>query len=504
MTGRDAWLSFPDAPRILHPPPGPRSRELLADQARWETDAVGYPHYFPIAPKVAQGSTIEDVDGNRFIDWMAGISVLNLGHRHPRLVAALEEQSRAIWHALELPTEARIRFLKELRDVLPGTLRNHARIFFSVTGGDCIETAVNLADFAQGKRGTVAFSGAYHGVHGGVVHLTSGRRYHSTTSFGGGTVVRVPYPDPYRPVLGADKGAAGTIAYLEHLVNDPHSGVDAISSVLVEPILGEGGYVVPPDDFLPSLREFCDRHGILLIADEVQTGLGRTGRMWAVEHSGVTPDILCIAKTIGGGIPLAVVAYRDDLVRELPRGFHLGTYRANPLALAVGAETLELLKEGDLLDRTRHRGPQLLQKFQGLADRHPAVGSVRGRGFMIGVEFVRDRRSRLAWGDGARSMRSALLARGVLMHTCGAWDQVLRFMAPLTIEDELLERGVAAFEESLESLATTPVTRPAGGPVHYPAGPGEPHPLPEHMVPTPGVPPIPGPRLPVERVDTDD
>ena len=504
MTGRDAWLSFPDAPRILHPPPGPRSRELLADQARWETDAVGYPHYFPIAPKVAQGSTIEDVDGNRFIDWMAGISVLNLGHRHPRLVAALEEQSRAIWHALELPTEARIRFLKELRDVLPGTLRNHARIFFSVTGGDCIETAVNLADFAQGKRGTVAFSGAYHGVHGGVVHLTSGRRYHSTTSFGGGTVVRVPYPDPYRPVLGADKGAAGTIAYLEHLVNDPHSGVDAISSVLVEPILEEGGYVVPPDDFLPSLREFCDRHGILLIADEVQTGLGRTGRMWAVEHSGVTPDILCIAKTIGGGIPLAVVAYRDDLVRELPRGFHLGTYRANPLALAVGAETLELLKEGDLLDRTRHRGPQLLQKFQGLADRHPAVGSVRGRGFMIGVEFVRDRRSRLAWGDGARSMRSALLARGVLMHTCGAWDQVLRFMAPLTIEDELLERGVAAFEESLESLATTPVTRPAGGPVHYPAGPGEPHPLPEHMVPTPGVPPIPGPRLPVEHVDTDD
>ncbi len=504
MTGRDAWLSFPDAPRILHPPPGPRSRELLADQARWETDAVGYPHYFPIAPKVAQGSTIEDVDGNRFIDWMAGISVLNLGHRHPRLVAALEEQSRAIWHALELPTEARIRFLKELRDVLPGTLRNHARIFFSVTGGDCIETAVNLADFAQGKRGTVAFSGAYHGVHGGVVHLTSGRRYHSTTSFGGGTVVRVPYPDPYRPVLGADKGAAGTIAYLEHLVNDPHSGVDAISSVLVEPILGEGGYVVPPDDFLPSLREFCDRHGILLIADEVQTGLGRTGRMWAVERSGVTPDILCIAKTIGGGIPLAVVAYRDDLVRELPRGFHLGTYRANPLALAVGAETLELLKEGDLLDRTRHRGPQLLQKFQGLADRHPAVGSVRGRGFMIGVEFVRDRRSRLAWGDGARSMRSALLARGVLMHTCGAWDQVLRFMAPLVIEDELLERGVAAFEESLESLATTPVTRPAGGPVHYPAGPGEPHPLPEHMVPTPGVPPIPGPRLPVEHVDTDD
>jgi len=496
MTSKSDWLSFPDAPHIVVPPPGPRSRELLAEQARLETDAIGYPHYFPIAPKVAQGATIEDADGNRFIDWVSGISVLNLGHRHPRLVAALEAQSRAIWHALELPTEARIRFLRELEDVLPGRLRGHARIFFTVTGGDAVETAVNLADHAQGKRGTVAFSGAYHGVHGGVVSLTSGRRYHSTSSFGGGTVVRVPYPDPYRPVLGADEGAAGTISYLEHLVNDPHSGVDSISSVLVEPILGEGGYVVPPDDFLPSLREFCDRHGILLIADEVQTGLGRTGRMWAVEHSKVTPDILCIAKTIGGGIPLSVVAYRSDLVKELPRGFHLGTYRANALALAVGAETLRVLKEGNLVDHTRVRGERLLGRFHALADRHPAIGNVRGKGFMIGVEFVRDQHSRLPWGDRAKAMRSALLARGVLMHTAGAWDQVLRFMAPLVIEDELLERGLDAFEDALESLETAPERPRPTSHVHAPAESVarphlEVHP-PEHPLPTPIVPDLPG------------
>jgi 4-aminobutyrate aminotransferase len=492
MTDRADWLSFPDAPRILHPPPGPRSRALLADQAQWETDAIGYPHYFPIAPKAAQGSTIEDVDGNRFIDWVAGICVLNLGHRHPKVVAAVEEQMRSIWHALELPTEARVRFLEELRNVLPGRLRNHARIFFSVTGGDCVETAVNLADFAQGKRGTVAFSGAYHGVHGGVVHLTSGRRYHTTTSFPPGTVVRVPYPDPYRPVLGADEGSAGTIAYLEHLVNDPHSGVDAISSVLVEPILGEGGYVVPPDDFLPSLREFCDRHGILLIADEVQTGLGRTGSMWAVDHAKVTPDILCMAKTIGGGIPLAVVAYRDDLVKTLPRGFHLGTFRANPLALAAGAATLKVLRESDLIERTRQRGPAVLDRFRSIGERHPTIGQVRGRGFMVGVEFVHDRTSRLAWGERARAMRSALFSRGVLMHTCGAWDQVLRFMAPLVIEDELLERGYAAFEDALDSLETGPEAPRSHGPAaHHPPSFGEPRPLPEHFVPTPGTPPIP-------------
>jgi 4-aminobutyrate aminotransferase-like enzyme len=489
--------SYPDTPRILHPPPGPKSRELLADQARWETDAVGYPHYFPIAVKSARGASIEDVDGNRFIDWVSGISVLNLGHRHPRLQAALAAQSHEVWHALELPTEARIRFLKTLEDALPGSLRNHARIFFTVTGGDAIETAVNLADFARGGRGTIAFSGAYHGVHGGVVSLTSGRRYHATSSFGSGSVVRVPFPDPYRPVLGADEGAAGTIAYLEHLVTDPASGVDHVSSVLVEPILGEGGYVVPPDDFLPSLREFCDAHDIVLIADEIQSGMGRTGKMWAVEHAGVTPDILCMAKTIGGGIPLSVVAYRDDLVKELPRGFHLGTYRGNPLAMAVGTEVLHVLREGDLLGRTARRGTTLVERFRSLAERHPSIGDVRGKGFMVGVEFVRDRATRAAWGDRAKAMRSALFGRGVLMHTAGAWDQVLRFMSPLTIEDALLERGLVEFEDALMSLDAPPVGGRAAAP-----GPARPvaewhtRPSPAFAVPPP--PAGPGPRPAVE------
>ncbi|MGI0130837.1 MAG: aspartate aminotransferase family protein [Thermoplasmata archaeon] len=492
MADRSNWLSYPDAPRIVTPPPGPKSRRLLADQGRWETDAVGYPHYFPMAPRSAQGSTIEDVDGNRYIDWVAGISVLNLGHRHPRVVAAVEAQMKSVWHALELPTEVRVHFLEELRGVLPGSLRNHARVLFGISGGDAIETAVNLADFAQHKRGTVAFSGAYHGVHGGVVGLTSGRRYHSTTSFGGGAVIRVPFPDPYRPVLGADAGAAGTIAYLEHLVNDPHSGVDEISSVLVEPILGEGGYVVPPDDFLPSLREFCDRHGILLIADEVQTGLGRTGRMWAVEHSGVTPDILCIAKSIGGGIPLSMVAYRDDLVKELPRGFHLGTFRGNPLALAAGTEVIRVLKEGDLLERTRHRGAAVVERFRSIGHGHPTIGNVRGRGFMVGVEFVHDPATRAAWGERSKAMRSALFARGVLMHTCGSWDQVLRFMAPLVIEEELLERGFVAFEDALESLDSAPSTRRAMPVRTGRVGRSEPLRPSSPGMPAPVVPPVPG------------
>ena len=455
----DHWLSFPDAPRILTPPPGPKSRALLDAQARLETDAVAYPKYFPIGIREAKGSTIEDLDGNRFIDWVAGISVLNLGHRHPRLMAALQRQAEKIWHSLEIPTEARIEFLEQLTASLPGTLRNHSKILFTITGGDCIEAAVSLADFATGRSGTVAFSGAYHGVHGGAVNLTGGRRYRETSSFRGGAVVRVPFPNPYRPVLNTPDSAQGVIRYMEHLLNDPYSGVDRLSAVLVEPILGEGGYVVPPDDFLPSLREFCDDHDLLLIADEVQTGLGRTGKFWGVDNWNVTPDIICIAKTIGGGIPASMVAYREDLVKELPRGFHLGTYRGNPLALAVGTEVLKILREEHWIAQAARRGEKVQARFREYAGTHPSIGNVRGKGFMIGVEFVKDPARRTPWEERAKAMRHELFLNGLLMHTCGSYDNVLRFMAPLTIEDPLLERGLAVFEQALSNLDSAPAEK---------------------------------------------
>ncbi|MCI4369892.1 MAG: aspartate aminotransferase family protein [Thermoplasmata archaeon] len=486
MSGSETWLSYPDAPRIRTPLPGPRSRELLAEQARLETDAVVYAKYFPIAIANAQGSTVEDVDGNRFIDWVAGVSVLNLGHRHPALAAALADQAGKVWHALELPTEARLAFLRAFVDVLPGKLRGHARVLFTVTGGDAVETAVNLADYAKGRHGTVTFSGAYHGVHGGAANLTSGRRYHRTTSFHGGHVVRVPFPDPYRPLLGsAGDLTNATIRYLEHLVNDPHSGVDELSSVLVEPILGEGGYVVPPDDFLPALREFCDSHDLLLIADEVQTGLGRTGAMWAVDHAKVTPDILCVAKTIGGGLPVSMVAYRDDLVPSLPPGFHLGTYRGNPLGLAVGTAVLGVLTSTDVVARTERRGRRLLERFRTVQATDPAIGDVRGRGFMVGIEFVRSATDKEPWTDRAKAMRHELFERGVLMHTCGAFDHVLRFMAPLTIEDELLERGLARFAEASVALSAGPT-----GPARVAAPVAGPRPSPPPSIPLPPSPPI--------------
>ena len=491
MARTEEWLSFRDAPRIRTPPPGPESRRLLAVQQALESEAVAYPKYFPIAVKEARGATIEDLDGNRFIDWVSGVSVLNLGHRHPRLVAALEGQAQKIWHALELPTEARVEFLETLGSVLPAGLKGRAKVLFTVTGGDAVETAVNVAEHVKGRHGVVAFSGAYHGVHGGAANLTSGRKYHQTTAFHGGSVVRVPFPNPYRPVLDDDpSSASGTLAYLESLASDPYSGVDELAAVLVEPVLGEGGYVVPPPDFLPGLREFCDRHDLLLIVDEIQTGLGRTGKFWAVEHTRVAPDILCIAKTIGGGIPVSMIAYREDLGRALPPGFHLGTYRGNPLALAVGTEVLKVLKEGEWPERTLRRGEKVLARFREIAGRSESVGDVRGLGFMIGIEFVSDRRTKAPWGDRAKAMRRQLVANGVLMHTCGSYDQVLRFMSPLIIEDELLERGLQVFEESLQTLEGSP-----GESLASPSGTARPHPepAPAAWIPPPVHHPLPPP-----------
>lgn len=242
---------------------------------------------------------------------------------------------------------------------------------------------------------------------------------------------------------------------------------------------------MPPDDFLPALREFCDSHDLLLIADEVQTGLGRTGAMWAVDHAKVTPDILCVAKTIGGGLPVSMVAYRDDLVPSLPPGFHLGTYRGNPLGLAVGTAVLGVLTSTDVVARTERRGRRLLERFRTVQATDPAIGDVRGRGFMVGIEFVRSATDKEPWTDRAKAMRHELFERGVLMHTCGAFDHVLRFMAPLTIEDELLERGLARFAEASVALSAGPT-----GPARVAAPVAGPRPSPPPSIPLPPSPPI--------------
>jgi 2,4-diaminobutyrate 4-transaminase len=447
-------LSYEDAPRISVKPPGPKSQELLAKQRRLETRAVIYSKAFPFAIDSAKGATIKDVDGNLFIDWLAGICVLNLGHNNPYVTEAVRAQMERVWHALEIPTESRINFMEKINSVIPSGLRDHSRLLFTVTGADACEAAISLAKHVTGKRTMIAFEGAYHGIHQGIVSLTSGRKYLETSGTVRIGVFHIPYPYSYRFPFPAEKGDEGKVVlrYLEHLLIDEHSGLDDPAGIIIEPILGEGGYIVPPDDFLPGLREIANKFQIPLIIDEVQTGFGRTGKFWGCELTGTKPDIMCIAKSVGAGLPLSLIAYREDYDETVPDAFHLGTYRGNPLATAAGAATIDYIKRENLLSKVAQLGEKARSRFEKVASISNNVGEVRGRGFMIGNEIVESKQTKEPSKDIAVRLRKMMFENGLLMHTCGHFGNVLRFMAPLVISESLLDKGLDIYEKAAKSV----------------------------------------------------
>ncbi|BBD72912.1 aspartate aminotransferase family protein [Sulfodiicoccus acidiphilus] len=414
-----------------------------------ETTALNYPKYFRIAIKEAKGSTIVDVDGNVFLDWVAGIAVMNLGHNNPLVRRAVERQLDSVWHALEVPTEVRVEFLKKFKE----TLSFDPKVLFTTTGADACEAAVKVARWKTRRRKVIAFEGAYHGITAGTLGLTFESEYKRFTQFYDDMVVRVPYPYTFR----CDHQDCLNHT-LEAVAEAVRLNIDDVAAIMVEPILGEGGYVVPPEGFLRGLREIADRWDLVMIVDEVQTGVGRTGKVWAHQWENITPDIMCASKAIGSGIPMSLVAYRKDLV-ELPRAFHLGTYRGNPLGLAAGKAVLDGLTE-ELLERVRTVGERLRTRFQEINE-EVADGKmdVRGKGFMIGFELVRDEKR--PWPEGTVAMIGALLKRGVLMYKCGIHSNVLRFMAPLTTPEGLLDRGLDAFASALREVLSESGPSPA-------------------------------------------
>ncbi|MBO0887705.1 aminotransferase class III-fold pyridoxal phosphate-dependent enzyme [Candidatus Bathyarchaeota archaeon] len=421
--------------------PGEKSRELLKAQSELETRSVIYPKSFPIAIKRIYDSIIEDADGNFLIDWVTGISVLNLGYSDI-IKEAVSGQLSKTWHNLELPTETRIEFLRQVKKSFPDNMQNY-RTLFGISGADACETAINMAHLVSGKptASTIAFEGAYHGVSGGIVAATAGNNYRTPVYCRGFNIVRAPYP--YEKWYHYDSNA--TLAFLEKVMMDPEAGYDRPDSLIVEPIQGEGGYIVPPDGFLRSIREFCDAHDLIMIVDEVQTGVGRTGRMWGFEWDGIKPDIVCASKSIGGGIPISIIYYREDYDSKLPSPFHLGTYRANPLAMAAGTAVLREVPRH--LDRVRVEGEKLRDAFVSIGS--SLIADVRGRGFMIGVELVENEKPL----DKSRIMeiKHSNLRRGLMMHTCGHFGNVFRFMGALNIPSGYLDTGVRIFEESLRA-----------------------------------------------------
>jgi len=449
-------LSYPEAPKIVVKPPGPRSLKILEKQAELETRALLYPKVFKLAIESARGATIRDVDGNYYIDWVAGIAVLNVGHNNPYVAKYVREQLDRYWHWIsEVPTEFRIRALEKIHSILPQGLRGNAKILTTVTGADACEAAVSLARWVTGKSTIIAFSGAYHGVHLGAVILTAKKTLLKYKGMPLINVIRAPYPYPYRcpfNVKDEVECAYRCLEFVEYMIKDPYSGAGEVAGIIFEPIQGEGGYIIPPREFIKGLREIADKYGVLLIDDEVQAGVGRTGKWWGIEHFGVTPDIMCISKAIGNGIPISFVAFRKDLDEKLPEMIHLGTYRANPLGLAATTGVIEYIESRNLLERTRLLGEYALKRFKELQEKYEFIGDVRGIGFMIGIEIVKSKENKEPDPSKAEAIKKELFSRGVLMHTCGHYGETFRFMSPLVITKEHLDKGLEVFEEVLKSL----------------------------------------------------
>ncbi|MET9696906.1 diaminobutyrate--2-oxoglutarate transaminase family protein [Streptomyces sp. NPDC006529] len=366
--------------------PGGRSgsQAILRRQSLRESAARTYARALPIVPVRARGMTIEGADGRRYLDCLSGAGTLALGHNHPVVLEAIRKviDSGAPLHALDLATPVKDAFTTELFAHLPPALAADARVqFCGPAGTDAVEAALTLVRTATGRTGLLAFTGAYHGMTAGALAASGGAR--------DVTVTRLPYPrDRDCPFgVGGAEGARLGAHWTESLLDDPKSGVPAPAGMIVEPVQGEGGVIPAPDAWLRRMREITAARGIPLIADEVQTGVGRTGAFWGVDHAGVVPDVMVLSKAIGGSLPLAVIVYRSELDVWEP-GAHAGTFRGNQLAMAAGTATLAFVRRNGLATRAAEVGDRMLTALRALAAEHPCIGDVRGRGLMLGVELV--------------------------------------------------------------------------------------------------------------------
>ncbi len=446
-------LSFPEAPLMRVEPPGPRSQEYLKSQRAHESSAVSYSRGMPMAVRRGRGATVEDVDGNVYIDFFAGAGVLNFGHSNPDVIAAAKAQIDDLTHTLDIPSPPRQALMDKLRERLPPELTRC--LFGGPTGSDAVESAMKLAKFNTGRPGMIAFEGSYHGMTAGALSLTSGRSFRQGFLPLLGEIHFLPYAYCYRCAFGRKAGACDLecAAFVDHVLEDPHSGVGRPAALIVEAVQGEGGTIVPPREFLPRLAEACRRHEVLLIVDEVQAGFGRTGRMFAFEHSETVPDIMVMSKALGGaGFPISAIAYREKL-DTFPPGKHIGTFRGNVIAFAAGAAALGFMDRTDLAGHAAGLGEWMLGRLKELESTSPIIGEARGLGLMMGVEFVKDKATKAPASDLAKAVRGFCHKHGLLIEVGGHYDNVARFLPPLVLTRDLAEKGLEVFAEAVRQAA---------------------------------------------------
>jgi 4-aminobutyrate aminotransferase len=439
-------------PNIKTELPGPRARALIERDSR--VVSPSYTRGYPLVIERASGAAVEDVDGNVFLDCAAGIAVNSTGHSHPDVVKAITDQAQRFLHmsGTDFYYELQVRLAEEIAAVTP--IGGAVKSFFGNSGTEAIEASIKLARYATGRPGLIAFLGGFHGRTMGALALTASKTV-QRRGFGPlmSDVYHAPFADCYRCPLGLkpESCAAECLDYLEHQLFVHLVSPDEVAAVVLEPIQGEGGYVVAPDQFLQRLRELTRSHGILIVDDEVQSGMGRTGRMFAIEYAGVQPDIIAMAKGIASGLPLGVTAARADLM-TWPPGAHASTFGGNPVSCAAALATMKLLRER-LIANAADVGAHLMAGLKTVADRHPLVGDVRGRGLMIGVELVRDRQTKERASEERNAVVNAAFKRGLLV--LGAGKNAIRFSPPLVLTRDQADEAVRIFEEVLSEVETS-------------------------------------------------
>jgi 4-aminobutyrate aminotransferase len=418
-------------PDLVTEIPGPKARAHVDFDETWTSPSL--PRAYPLVPVRGRGMAIEDIDGNLFLDFAAGIAVNSTGHGHPQVVGAIKEQATELIHYsasdFYLPIYAET--AREIARIAP--MSGRLRTYLGNSGTEVVETAMKLSRHATGRPYIVAFLGGFHGRTYGAVSLTASKaKYHAGF-------------DPLLPgIYHAPFGHVADLGWFDEVLFDRLVPADQVASIVIEPIQGEGGYIVPEDGFLQGLRALCDRHGILLVADEIQSGAGRTGKMWAVEHWGVEPDILLVAKGIASGMPLGAMVARAEIMESWGIGAHGSTYGGNPVACAAALATIELL-EGGLVENARVRGDEAMTMLRETAAAHPRlVTDVRGRGLMIGVEFDSL--------EAAEAVQWASFQRGLLVLECG--KSTVRMCPPLIATAEEIATGIRLFSEAIAEVAT--------------------------------------------------
>jgi len=446
MTKQEMHAQF--GPKLVCSLPGPKAKAAVEADKRWISPS--YTRSYPLVAKSGRGIRVEDVDGNQFLDFAAGIAVTSTGHCHPEVVAAIQKQAAQLIHisGTDFYNEPLTDLAEKLSGVAP--MPGPHKFFYGNSGAEAIECAMKIARYHTGRQNIIAFLGAFHGRTMGALSLTASkpqqkRRFAPLVP----GVTHVRYPYAYRGCTGGPQEeeafSLGCARYIEEKLFKTILPPEEVAAIFVEPIQGEGGYVVAPTNFLRELRAICDRHGILLVVDEVQSGAGRTGKWWAIQHSGVEPDIVCMAKGIASGMPLGVCMTKDHIMNWVP-GSHASTFGGNPVSIAASLATIDILERESIANAAKVGG-EILQRLQGWKQSHPSVGDVRGRGLMIGIELVKDKATREPAAALRNRVEELAFERGLMVLGCGECS--IRLCPPLVVSSEEASVALDILEEAL-------------------------------------------------------